>query len=128
MARQKMLYIELKSGQGDCGPAWIGLSTLSKSGRTIYFNGKALKRENRGGIAGNHSDLETGEEYWVSGVKRDGADRHWAGSGVIMVDSRVLDEYLKYRGLTELDNNFYKVVTIKDTDIKKFHEKENMVL
>ena len=37
-------YIELKSGHGDSGPAWIARVTLSRSGRTVYFNGQALKQ------------------------------------------------------------------------------------
>jgi hypothetical protein len=37
-------YIELKSGYHDDGPAWIARVLVSKSGRTVYFNGKALKR------------------------------------------------------------------------------------
>ena len=123
-----MFYIELKTNQNNRGPAWIGLATLSSSNRTVYFNGKALKRIRGGGISGNHSDLETDEEYWVSGVKKDGSDRHWAGGGMVMIDSRVLDEYLALRGLSELDPQYYKVVTVEDTDITRFHKMENDAL
>ena len=38
------MYIELKTGYGDNGPAWISKVTFSKSGETIYFHGKALRR------------------------------------------------------------------------------------
>ena len=41
--KPKLRYIELKSGFGDNGSAWIGMAEFSKSGRTVYFNGKALK-------------------------------------------------------------------------------------
>ena len=128
MARQEMLYIELKTNQSDRGSAWICLATISSSNRTIYFNDKALKRTSGGGISGNHSDIETGEEYWVSGVKKDGSDRHWAGGGVVMIDSRVLDDYLALRGLNEIDPRYYKVVTVEKTDITRFHEIENEAL
>jgi hypothetical protein len=37
--------------------------------------------------------VETGEEYWVSGVKRNGEDRHWAGSGPVVVDDDAREEY-----------------------------------
>ena len=37
-------YVELKSGYADNGPAWIGYVTPSKSGRTLYFNGRALRK------------------------------------------------------------------------------------
>ena len=125
MAREQMLYIELKSGGNDSGPAWIGLAKLSGSGRTVYFNGMALKRAGGQCVAGNHYDLESDDEYWVSGVKKDGSDRHWAGGGVVMVDSRVLDEYLALRGLSALNPRYHKVCTIEDTDVSRFHEIEN---
>ena len=127
--KQKLLYIELKSGQGDCGPAWIGLASLSKTGRTVYFNGRALKRLGGQGISGNHFCLETGAEYWVSGPKKDGCDRHWAGSGPIMVDARAVAEYLAFRGLNELHPKTHRVTSdISVTDISKFNDLENQAL
>ena len=77
-------YIELKSGYNDDGPAWIGHVQESKSGRTVYFNDHAF--QNRRGEYSNYIDIETGEEYWISGVKKNGEDRHWAGSGKITID------------------------------------------
>lgn len=97
----RVMYIELKSGYGDDGPAWIGRVTFSKSGQTIYFNDKALKKFQ--GISGNFYDVEVGEEYWVSGVKKDERDRHWAGKGKIMIDRKVVNEYLEITGQTSLD-------------------------
>ena len=41
----------------------------------------------------DHVDVETGEEFWVSGVKKDGTDRHWAGSGAVEIDDDVRAEY-----------------------------------
>jgi len=37
-------YVELKSGHSDDGSAWIGYVTSSKTGRTVYFNGRALMK------------------------------------------------------------------------------------
>jgi hypothetical protein len=74
-------YIELKSGYGDSGPAWIAKVKLSRSKTTVYFNGCALKKAKGGGISGNYFDLESGEEFWISGIKKNGEDRHWAGPG-----------------------------------------------
>jgi len=51
-------YIELKSSHSDDGPAWIGYATQSKSGRTLYFNGRGLaklKGQRRGEAGGNTS-------------------------------------------------------------------------
>lgn len=81
-------YIELKSGYEDNGPAWIGQVQLSKSGCTVYFNWKAFKVSNKGGIKDNYFGLETGEEYWISGIKNDMTDWHWTGNGKIYIDSQ----------------------------------------
>ena len=61
-------YIELKSGHSDNGPAWIAYVAQSKSGRTLYFNGRGLmklKRQRREDSGGNYIDVETGESFWV---------------------------------------------------------------
>jgi len=120
-------YIELKTGYNDNGPAWIGRVRMSRSGRTVYFNGKAFKRSGRGGA--NHHDLETGEMYWISGVKRDGCDRHWAGSGRITIEADAVEEYLRLVGARELDRSRFIVSNqIKSTDPSRFHEQENRKL
>jgi len=122
-------YIELKTNQSDRGPAWIARVRLSKSGRTVYFNGKALKRARKGGIAGNHFDTETGEEYWVSGVKKDGLDRHWAGGGVVAIESSAVPEYLASIGAEALDTTKLRVVPdLAPPDPGKFTATENRKL
>jgi len=103
-------YIELKSGHAGNGPAWIARVKLSKTARTVYFNGKALKRATGGGISGNHFDIETGEEYWVSGVKKNGHDRHWAGSGIVCIETSAVSEYLRVTGEAELDASRFRVI------------------
>jgi hypothetical protein len=75
------------------------------------------------GIAGNHIDLETREEYWVSGVKKNGTDRHWAGGGTIQIDENVVDEYLMWRGLTSLTNGKYVVVKLDNEPAKETSKK-----
>ena len=67
---QDILYIELKSHHSDDGPAWIGRVEYSKSGQTIYFDDKAFASLKGAGSAGNYYDIETGDEYWISGVKK----------------------------------------------------------
>src|SRR5437763_10465892 len=99
-------YIELKSGHSDNGPAWIGYVTPSKSGRTLYFNGRGLmklKGQRRGERGGNYCDMETGDAFWVSGVKKDGQDRHWAGSGKVLVEEAAVSDYLRAINATTLD-------------------------
>ncbi len=90
---ERIMYVELKSDHSDSGPAWIGRVRFSKTGLTVHYRGLTLARQQ--GVSGNHVDIATGDEYWVSGVKRDGKDRHWAGRGPVHVDPDVLDEYLQ---------------------------------
>ena len=121
-------YIEKCTGANHNGPAWIGRVKKSKSGRTLYFNGKAFKRSQRAGSAGNHYDAGTGESYWISGVKHDGRDRHWAGSGPILIEAGVVDEYLQIIGADRLDLTKFQVVEVASTDVASFHEQENLPL
>lgn len=104
-------YIELKTPNND-GSAWIGNVKLSKSGNTIYFNNHAFKKYN--GIQGNYIDIETGEEYWISCVKKNGQDRHWAGKGKITIDRKIVNEYLNIINCRELDKNKYDIREIED--------------
>ena len=125
-------YIELKSGHSDNGPAWIGYVTPSKTGRTIYFNGRALRKlkgQRRGGWGGNFVDMETGESFWVSGVKKNREDRHWAGSGKVQVEAAAVSEYLEASGARALDKSRHEVThSIVQTDIKRFELIANSTL
>ena len=122
-------YIELKSGHSDNGPAWIGYVTPSKTGRTLYFNGRGLmklKGQRRGESGGNYVDMETGESFWVSGVKKDGEDRHWAGSGKILVEAAALSDYLHVIGAKALDGSRCEVTNaIRETDIERLSQLAN---
>lgn len=106
------MYIELKTGYQDNGPAWIGRVKYSKSKQTIYFNDRAFQKGST--FYGNYIDIETGESYWISGVKKNGQDRHWAGSGKIMIDKNVINEYLEITGQKALDENKYIKVDIQN--------------
>jgi hypothetical protein len=125
-------YIELKSGYGDNGPAWIGHVTSSKTGRTLYFNGRGLlklKGQRLADSGGNYVDVETGEAFWVSGVKKNGEDRHWAGSGKVLVEAAALTEYLKTVRATSLDKSRYEVIdAIRQTDIDRLSRLANLRL
>lgn len=94
--RERIMYVELKTDQNDRGPAWIGRVRLSKTGRTVYTRGLTLERSN--GVEGNFADVVTGDEYWVSGVKRNRHDRHWAGSGPVEIDDDAREEYERLVG------------------------------
>lgn len=117
-----MKYVELKSGYNDNGPAWIGYVRTSRSGQTVYFNGRAMKQIARG----RFSDVESGEVFWISGLKRNADDRHWAGSGKVLVERRAIPEYLTLLGAMRLDPAKYaEFDAIEDVDLEKFHYLEN---
>ncbi|HJX85445.1 MAG TPA: hypothetical protein VJ723_13990 [Candidatus Angelobacter sp.] len=106
-------YIELKSGHSDNGPAWIAYVTQSKTGRTFYFNGRGLmklKGQRRGDSGGNYIDMETGESFWVSGVKMNCKDRHWAGSGKVLIEAAAVAEYLRRISARTLDTSRCEVI------------------
>lgn len=125
-------YIELKSGHSDNGPAWIAYVEQSKTGRTLYFNGRGLmklKGQRRGAGGGNYVDMETGESFWVSGVKKNGEDRHWDGSGKVLVEATAVSEYLKTIKAGELDTSRCEVTnSIQQTDIKRLSRLANSPL
>lgn len=76
MTKQKfpprIMYIECK-GEGLQGPARIGRVTFSRTGATLYYRGKEFGRLGGRGYKANYVDVETGEHYWISGPRRDGA-------------------------------------------------------
>ena len=125
--KDQIIYVELKSGvSGGNGPAWIGKARRSKSGRTIYFNDQAFQSMNGIGVEGNYRNIESGDEYWISGIKKNQQDRHWSGSGVIMIDESVVPEYLSIIGLSELHPMKFKVISFIEGDvIDRIHRLEN---
>jgi len=125
--RSEIIYVELKVGHNDDGPAWIGKGFFNRTGNTVYFNGQIFKKGK--GISGNHFDLNTGDEYWISGVKKNGTDRHWAGSGSIDIDESIVEEYLELRGLAQLTKGKYKLVKLINQPAKELsNEIENQKL
>lgn len=124
--RTEFKYIELKSGFSHNGPAWIGLVSFSKSGKTIYFDGKAFQRIGSDRMRGNFYDIETGEEYWISGVKKNQQNRHIYGNGIIYIEKRVLNEYLKIINEEVLNTNSYEIIEVnEEIPISKINELEN---
>ena len=89
----RIMYVECKATEDGRGSARICRVTFSKSGRTIYSGGRKLQSLRGSGVYGNYADVNTGIEYWVSGPKKNGQDRHWAGGGPVKVDADCVDEY-----------------------------------
>ena len=92
--------------------------------RTAYFNNKAFGKKR--GFGSNFYDIETGDDYWISGVKKNGKDRHWAGGGKILIDKKVIDDYLRITGDETLDKSKFEITEIIETrDKQDFVEIEN---
>lgn len=68
-SKTRIMYVEQK--EGDC-LAWIGRVSFSRSGKSIYYRHLHLQRVKGGGVAGNFIDVDSDEEYWVSGPKKKG--------------------------------------------------------
>lgn len=123
--KNRLIYVELKSGHGDSGPAWIAIAKTSKSGATIYSNGKAFQSCKGSGIGANYFDIETGEEYWISGIKKNNQDRHWAGGGDIEIDRAAIEAYLHETKRSELPANILPTDLAPAKQSDKQHELEN---
>jgi hypothetical protein len=88
----RIMYIERKAG-GLTGNARIGRVTFSKTGSTIYYQGKTFRSLKGAGFKSNYFCVETGEDYWISGPKRRGGDTLYRGNTPIEIDSDVREEY-----------------------------------
>lgn len=85
------MYVQLKSGYDtDQGPSWICQVRFSKSWQSAQFHGLTLRRAQ--GVRGNFVDIESGDEWWISGPKRDLTDARYSGQQPIVEDD-VRTEY-----------------------------------
>lgn len=93
MSIHNIMYIE-RCAPNHSGEAHIGEISCSKAKKTIYYKSKVLQK--LPGVRGNYQDLKTGEEYWVSGVKKVGTNRHWAATGFtkVIIDKEAKEEFL----------------------------------
>lgn len=94
---KRVMYVENKDGDIDGVPGRIGWVTFSQSGLTVYYRGRTLKRTKGGGIRGNHLDVASGEEFWISGVKKRGSNQHYAEPITVMIDADALQEYKRIK-------------------------------
>ena len=88
--KTRIMYIEYK-GEDIVGPARIGRVTYSKTGRTIYYQGRTFASLNGTGVKANWVDVDTNEPYWISGCRKDGDDALY--STIVEIDDDVREEY-----------------------------------
>lgn len=92
---ERIMYIEYK-GHGQTGPARIGKVKFSQSNKTIYYKGKTFQLINGTGFQANYYDIDTGEQYRISGCNQKGNDT--PNPCIIKIDEDVQEEYwLKIR-------------------------------
>lgn len=116
----KILYLEHKNNQNHKGDAWIGEATFSRTGRTVYFNGQVFRRLKSPRGAGNYYDIATGDYYWISGIKKNGMDRHWLGSGKVYIDKKIINTYTLLTGIDIWNDSKYIPISIKRNDKQRF--------
>jgi len=88
----RIMYIERKAGNLT-GPARIGRVRFSKTGRTLYYRGHRFQSLKGAGFKSNYYDVDTGEDYWISGPKRNGGDSLYKSNTPIEIDDDVREEY-----------------------------------
>jgi len=70
---RRIMYVECKAG-GLNGVGRIGRVTLSKSRRSYWYRGRELAKT-ESGYKYNCVDAQTEEEWCVSGLRKDAADK-----------------------------------------------------
>jgi hypothetical protein len=97
--KTRIMYIGDKSC-GLNGPARIGRVTFSKSGRSVYYGERTFQKMK--GYKANYFDVDTGDDFWISGPRKDGRDRLYnASPKPIEIDDDVSIEYWRdIRGVT----------------------------
>lgn len=95
------MYIENKSA-GLNGPARIGRVTFNRTGKSLSYSRRTFRSLKGSGFKANYFDVETGEEFWISGPRKDGRDRLYDGSALpLEIDEDVAEEYWRdIRGRT----------------------------
>ena len=84
------MYIERKE-EGLSGPARIGRVSFSKTGRTLYYDGRSFRR--CVGYKYNCREEGTDARYWISGPRRDGRDRLYQEAKPVEIDDDARVEY-----------------------------------
>jgi hypothetical protein len=84
------MWVENKSG-GIVGPARIGWVKISDKGKRIDYKSQTFLSLRGSGFKANYYDAETGEEYWISGCRKDGGNALYNTN--VEIDENALEEY-----------------------------------
>ena len=86
---KRVMWIEHKVGLA--GPARIGWIKVSDKGKRLDYGGQAFRTLRGSGFKSNYYDIETHEEYWISGCRKDGRDALY--NTTVEIDEDALEEY-----------------------------------
>ena len=87
--KTRVMWIERKDGLA--GPVRIGRVTFSKSGQSVHYGGITFGRLHGQGFKANYFDMDTREQYWISGCRNDGRDALYNTD--VEIDDDVREEY-----------------------------------
>jgi hypothetical protein len=95
--KTRLMYVEHKA-DGLRGEATISRVTFFQTGQTVYYRGRSLRSLDGSGYKATHFDIKTGDQYWISGPRKDGFDPLYPA--VVEIDEDAREEYwTKVRGL-----------------------------
>jgi hypothetical protein len=95
--RSRIMYLENKSRSLE-GEARIGRVYFSKSGKTLYYRGLRFQSLKGSGFKSNYYEVESLEEYWISGPRKDENNRLYGGNRGVVIDEDIKEEYAKLVG------------------------------
>ena len=99
--KSRVMYLECKSGEAS-GQAWIGRVSFSKTGSTLRYRDLEFISLKGRGFKANSLEVGSGQEYWISGPRKDGRDRLFVSAVPVEIDEDIRDEYWRdIRGLPE---------------------------
>jgi hypothetical protein len=93
--KSKIMYIEDKS-LGITGSARIARVYFSRSGKTLYYQNRRFRSLDGTGFKANYFDVDSSDQFWISGPKKDKNDRLYGGNKGVVVDDDVVLEYENY--------------------------------
>ena len=85
------MYIEYKGNDGLVGPARIGWVKVRDKGRRLDYGKQSFRTLRGQGFKSNYYDIETREDYWISGCHKDGRDALYSTTAEI--DEDAAEEY-----------------------------------
>jgi hypothetical protein len=88
----RIMYIEDKS-EGLEGDGRIGRVFFSKTKKTLYYHGQRFQSLKGRGYKANYLDIDSGDEFWISGPKKNQSDRLYGGQLGVEIDEDVKDDY-----------------------------------